>query len=170
MTSDTSQRDDYLHPVSLGLGAIGTLALAFGFGMMVVGISDLYFDDRDAPEARTSALSDLFLERAQPAGDLLVAFDPLVDQDGLYTLSAIVEGPNGDEQPPDRVFVILTSPSGNTASVELPELHPQTHFQLSDVELSEPGRWQAVVTIDREGLQDVSTSFAVEVEPTAEEG
>jgi serine/threonine protein kinase HipA of HipAB toxin-antitoxin module len=136
------------------LELLGALAIAGGLALVVSGILD---DDNPTPDR----LSPLFLERAKPAGDLLVVLEAPRDGEAIR-LSALVQGPTRDDDPPQSVIVHLSDASGGQSrTVQLQALHPPEHYQSAPVVL-QPGTWLGELEIIRsEG--STATSFRLEV-------
>ena len=138
------------------LEVLGALAIVTGLALLLVGV--LRSDDQPEPDR----LSPLFLERAKPAGDLLVVLEALRDGDSAIRLSALVQGPTRDDDPPQSVTVRLTdAASGQSRTISLEPLHPPEHYQSAPVELP-PGSWLAELEIVRSGAP-TTTDFRVEV-------
>ena len=96
------------------LEVLGALAIVTGLALLLVGV--LRSDDQPEPDR----LSPLFLERAKPAGDLLVVLEALRDGDSAIRLSALVQGPTRDDDPPQSVTVRLTdAASGQSRTISL---------------------------------------------------
>ena len=138
------------------LELLGAVAIAAGIGLVVSGI--LQVGDEPAPDR----LSPLFLERAKPAGDLLVVLEAPRDGTTAIRLSALVQGETRDDDPPQSVTVRLSQPAtGRSLSVDLAPLHPPEHYQSAPVTL-EAGEWLAELDIVRSSTS-TTTSFRLEV-------